>query len=176
MSHCADDTYDVYDETTFRARKRHECDACKRAILPGHYYTRVFVRYDGRAEHVKRCGACQRTHLHLRELCWEAGGMWPDECLGCGLGYEDEWGGEPPPEIQALAFASDDERGQELSPLGRLRDWARGERFNRWPDRCMNCNKRPAMATESAHYQPDLLCWLFTDGRCDARHADGRSR
>lgn len=115
MSHLCDDTYAVYVETTRRARKLHTCDACRRPILPGHLYADVRFVFDKQAQQVKRCGACQTTHLHLRQLCQEDSYsmMWPDERLGCGLAYEDEWG-EVPDEIAALAFTSDDERGKLL--------------------------------------------------------------
>lgn len=114
------------------------------------------------------------TVVTLPAAVWD---MWPDERLGCGLDYADEWGDDPPPEVQALAFASDAERGELLSPLARLRDWARGERLQRTPPRCMNCNMTHAETTHMRRpaYPANLLCWLFVDGRCDARHEEARS-
>lgn len=121
MSYAADEAYDVYHEQTLRARKRHRCNACQRDIEPGHYYARIFMIYDGQKDHVKRCGACQKTHLHLRGLCRSVSSdMWPDECLGCGLDYVNEWEREPPPEIACLPLLSDAEAGALLAPAGAL--------------------------------------------------------
>ena len=105
MSDYYDETYEVYDETEVRARKEHECDACKEAIPPRVRYFRICAIYDGSVTVYKRCSRCQAIHLHLRKLC-RAGRdqRWPDERLACGLTYEDEWG-ELPDEIANLAFA-----------------------------------------------------------------------
>lgn len=116
MSYEADETYDSYVITTPRARKRHTCDACKLWIEPGHMYARVYILHDNIKRTVKRCGACELTHQHLRELCEQRWQMWPDECLSCGLGYESEWDTAPPDEIARLPFLSDDERGRLLEP------------------------------------------------------------
>lgn len=104
MSYEAGDAYDLYKETERKARKEHRCDACGVLIKPSDRYTHVTHIYDGRARSLKRCQCCQLTHLHLRELCFECGDMWPDERLNCGLRYESEWESEPPEHIQALAF------------------------------------------------------------------------
>src|SRR5688500_18192055 len=103
MSYVADEHYAVYSETFPKARKEHQCEACDSAIQPGHKYARVFIAFDGKAESVIRCMRCQRIHEHLRDL--GDGETWPEERLNCGQRYESEWGGEPPPEIAALAFA-----------------------------------------------------------------------
>lgn len=101
MSHSCDDTYDIYDERTLRANKPHTCCACGIEIRKFDRYTRVFVLYDGRKEHFKRCARCQFLHEHLRTLA--PGEMWPDEQLGCGTLYADEWG-TPPGWVNELAF------------------------------------------------------------------------
>ena len=107
VSYCCDEEYAVYSETYPRANKDHRCDACRETIPAGHYYARVSVIYDHQAKTYKRCFRCQRIHVHLRGL----GGyeMWPDERLNCGEEYATEWGGEPPEEIAALAFALPEE-------------------------------------------------------------------
>ncbi len=114
MSHLVDECYEVYRETVRKARKEHECSACRLPIRPGDYYCAVFIVFDHRSRFVRRCGACQTTHLHLREL--GDGDMWPDERLNCGLDYEDEWNDEPPEDIAALPLLSADERGALLAP------------------------------------------------------------
>jgi hypothetical protein len=113
MSHYCEEAYTVYNETVRKARKEHTCSACRFPILPGNYYASVFIVFEGEAESLKRCGSCQKTHLHLRQLDPE---MWPDEKLNCGKAYEDEWGEEPPDEIAELPFLSADQRGMLLDP------------------------------------------------------------
>jgi hypothetical protein len=102
MSHSCDEQYAIYDEREFRANKPHTCDACGLEIPKRHRYTRVFMLYEGRKEHVKRCARCQLLHEHLRGLC-EPGEQWPDERLNCGLSYESEWG-PAPTWVNELAF------------------------------------------------------------------------
>lgn len=116
MSHSCDETYTIYEEHVHRARKQHDCDACGLPIKPGDYYCRVFLLFDGSKETVKRCGACQKTHEHLRELA--PGEMWPDERLNCGYTYQDHWNDDPPDDIAALAFLDAAERGALLAPKG----------------------------------------------------------
>lgn len=119
----------VHSTTVRKARKSHTCCACKSTIQPSHYYALITVIYGGGVETFKRCGACQKTHEHLRELCVkfnkENGEMfYPLEALDCGLEYEDEWG-DVPDGIAALAFMTDDERGALLS-IPRLHAPAKG--------------------------------------------------
>ena len=105
MSYSCDESYDVYSLTYPCARKEHRCDACGATIRPGDWYALTRTVFDGTAESVKRCGRCEATHAHLRELC--AGhDLWPDERLSCGLDYAAEWEEEPPPEVAALPFLS----------------------------------------------------------------------
>jgi len=85
--------------------------ACKRAIPAGSFYCAVSWVFEGSADSVKRCGACQKTHEHLRGKDPE---LWPDERLNCGLKYEDEWGGEPPPDVARLPLLTDAEAGELL--------------------------------------------------------------
>jgi len=115
MSHYADEPYSVYRERVVKARKAHQCSACGWSIQPGDYYANVATVFDGKAETIKRCGSCQTTHKHLRKLCCDED-MWPDEKLGCGLAYENEWGGEPPEDIAVLPFLSGEDRSTLLAP------------------------------------------------------------
>jgi hypothetical protein len=136
MSHSIGEYYLVYDETPRRARKSRMCSACKRAIARGEIYMHVGIVDSGRtASSVHRCGACQRTHEHLRAL--GDGDTWPDEQLSCGLDYEEEWGGEPPDDVVACAFATGAESSallasrHEAAAAARkkarwLRRWAKG--------------------------------------------------
>lgn len=104
MSYFSDESYDVYSETTRKARKHHQCCACGDHIGPNDAYTVCVTIFDGSAQTIKRCLRCQAIHKHLRVLCANED-RWPDERLNCGERYEDEWG-DCPPEIQALAFMS----------------------------------------------------------------------
>lgn len=103
MSYTADETYDVYHERVVQARVAHTCAACREQIFAGQMYTKVSMVFDGRASSVKRCARCQKIHLHLREMGADCD-AWPDERLGCGQKYEDEWGQPPPDSVAAAAF------------------------------------------------------------------------
>jgi hypothetical protein len=116
MSYYTDERYSVYSEHVTKARKHHHCDACKRTIAPGQLYMRVSMVWDSTAKTVKRCGACQKTHEHLRGL--SPGDMWPEEKLDCGLEYVEEWGEKPPEEIARLPLISNEEASELLGNSG----------------------------------------------------------
>lgn len=104
MSHSVDETYELYVESTVRrARRPHVCSACKETIPVGSTYTNVFIVFQNEPERLKRCGRCQKIHLHLRSLGDSE--TWPDERLNCGESYRTHWGEDPPADIAALAFA-----------------------------------------------------------------------
>ena len=91
------DMCDVWDETRRRARKRHECWACKEAILPGQIYQRSTVIWEGTAQSWKHCLRCAVLIDALKKRM----GTYTTEIfdLNCGEIWND-----PPPEIAALAF------------------------------------------------------------------------
>jgi hypothetical protein len=112
MSHEVDEYYRVYQVEVRKARKPHECGACGRPIAPGDTYASAHIVFsNGGGETVKRCGPCELIHKHLRNINHDT---WPAEKLDCGEEYKEHWGAEPPPEIAALAFASDEEAGRLL--------------------------------------------------------------
>lgn len=113
MSHYVEECYSVYKERTIWSRVPHLCGACGEEIKSGHLYTRVSIVFNGSAHTVKRCLRCQTIHVHLRGLD-VLGESWPNEDLSCGLGYLEEWGHDPPEEIQRLAFITQDEAQEEL--------------------------------------------------------------
>lgn len=117
MSYSYDDCgyADVYKDTVRKARKQHKCTACSKPILPGHYYVSHFSVNEGQADTIKRCGACELTFQHLKEIGKKVG-MFPAPALDCGLDYEEEWGTEPPDDIADLVFLSPEESGQLLAP------------------------------------------------------------
>lgn len=105
MSHSVDECYAFYNENRVKARKEHQCCACKETIHARTTYWVISWVFEGVAESVKRCERCQAIHIHLRKRCADSGSdMWPNERLACGLTYEGEWG-ELPEHIAALAFA-----------------------------------------------------------------------
>lgn len=96
-----------YRSTTRRARIAHRCSACGLQVAPGERYQEIRLAYEGRAETIKRCGRCETMYQHLRSLCDGFTGI--DQALDCGLDYRDEWGKEPPEDVQAVIFATSDE-------------------------------------------------------------------
>ncbi len=121
MSHCVDESYDVYAESRTTARKSHECDACDGPIAPGDIYYRIRWVFEGSADGVKRCIRCQFIHEHLRGL--GDGDMWPAEKLDCGEEYEQHWGRKPPPAIAELAFWRPGDPLPCIEPCGVLRGY-----------------------------------------------------
>jgi hypothetical protein len=117
MSESCDDYCTVYEHRIRRARKEHRCSACRLPIRAGDYYAYVFTVFRETVRSYKRCGACEKTWQHLHSLCLGNGygDLYPHEDLGCGKGYEEEWG-DLPDEVSALAFMSDAERGRLLAP------------------------------------------------------------
>jgi predicted RNA-binding Zn-ribbon protein involved in translation (DUF1610 family) len=106
----------VNDERTVRARKEHICDACNGRIGPGHYYVRHFMRWSEGVETIKRCGRCETLYQYLVQHLRDRD-EYPDQRLDCGDTWEEVNDGEPPPpELVALAFATDDEAGALLRP------------------------------------------------------------
>jgi ribosomal protein S27AE len=107
MSGQTDGYYSLYKETRRVARKEHLCSACGETIAFNHTYHTITTVFEGELRSLKRCERCQMMHLHLRELGdWD---MWPDERLDCGEEYRSHWGKDAPPEIEALAFITQEE-------------------------------------------------------------------
>jgi hypothetical protein len=126
VSESCDDYCDVHEHRIHKARKQHRCSACRAAIRPGDYYASVFVLGGGDVDTFKRCGSCETTWQHLKQLCDESNRrnrehgerLYPREDLGCGLEYEDEWG-DLPDEVAVFAFMNADERSALLAPESR---------------------------------------------------------
>lgn len=150
MSYCADEQYDVYHEIRVFAVKPHECDAvmCDQPIRKGDPYWRISVVYDGRAETIKRCIRCQAIHEHLRGL---GDDTWPDERLACGRDYREEWGEDPPAEIQALAFWR---QGDKLPANYRCTPREYGVGVTCWANHWWALNYGAACKPQGRHQQP----------------------
>jgi hypothetical protein len=94
-----DEAVKVWDELTRKARMRHQCTGCREIIEPGHVYRRTATLFDGRWTTYKHCLRCSVIVDALR--------LKPDHefgettlLLACGEVWEN-----PPPHIEALAFA-----------------------------------------------------------------------
>ena len=104
--------------TIRKARKPHQCCACRTTIPIGAYYSYTWTATDDGLYTDKRCGRCERTYEHLSALC-EAmrrkglANLVPMTDLSCGLRYEDEWGAVPE-EIARLPFLTDAEASELL--------------------------------------------------------------
>lgn len=114
---CADMHVTSYELCGYPLR----CEACERLIVPGLRFAVSDTVYEGERYKVVRCGACELIHKHLREKDPER--LYPKEKLDCKRGYQEEWGHEPPPEIQALAFVSPAEASARLEALMALPDY-----------------------------------------------------
>jgi hypothetical protein len=108
MSHEVDELYAVYRVTVRRSRRDRHCCACGLQIHAGDRYADVRMVFNDKAETLHRCGRCAVVHAHLVKQCGSSD-IWPDERLDCGLDYANEWGGDPPEDVQAVVFATSDE-------------------------------------------------------------------
>lgn len=64
---CSDEgeRIDVDSERTVRARKEHQCDACKETIERGHLYVRHTLIYGGTVGETVRCLRCDAIYQQL---------------------------------------------------------------------------------------------------------------
>jgi hypothetical protein len=127
------DAAEVWSVRPRRARKTHQCDECRRAILPGTHYLHVSGVGDGQpfSGHWHRECAILWDAVH-EDLCGgngmiTLGGLW-DEFgeYGVSVGTTDaelteEWGGEVPPDVaRALPYLRRFEQIRATYP-----EWAR---------------------------------------------------
>lgn len=110
---CDDGWCSVHSEKYTTARKKHKCTACGGTILPGHIYVKTFAIFEGEPNSVKRCGRCETIYTHLQGMMQHSDEA-PAWALDCGHEYWERWGVDPPPEIAALAFLTDEEAGKLL--------------------------------------------------------------
>ena len=91
----------IWEEKTPRARKQHECMACREAIAPGQKYHRTDSMYDGHWSHWVHCTRCWSMFRAIDKRARAEGEYLAiDPHLDCGERWED-----PPDEVAALAFA-----------------------------------------------------------------------
>ena len=70
---CGDgEPVDVDQERRVRARKQHQCDACKETIERGHLYARHTLIYGGTVDVTIRCMRCELIYQQLCTIHREA--------------------------------------------------------------------------------------------------------
>ena len=92
------------------ARKRHWCEVCGRAILPGETYWRQAALDGGIAWTNKTCSHCESVMAHYACICGTYPDEWETECLW-------GWLGEVYPAVMASAQAGWSYPDGELVPL-----------------------------------------------------------
>lgn len=110
---CDDDYQSVELQSRWqRARKEHQCFACRETIRPGDHYHLTVQKYDN-LEHFKHCARCWAVVSALLD----AGAHSVQWNLNCGTPYEEAFGEPIPEEVARLAFLTRDEaqalRGSE---------------------------------------------------------------
>ncbi len=94
-----------YDEEVRRAKKARVCSSCRELIGAGDLYHRTAALFDGSWEVVNRCARCEAMYRFLKPLVRARDRE--DVCdprLQCGHTWGDNFEGEPPIAVQALAF------------------------------------------------------------------------
>ena len=112
---CDIDGYNEFESISYpRARKEHECCACKETIRRGDKYERFAFKWDGEFECLVRCLRC----CAIAEACHARLADWNEEGvayrLNCGHEWSERFEEEPPPEVARLAFLTPDEAQREL--------------------------------------------------------------
>ena len=80
--YCDYEPASVYEASVVKARKRHQCEECGRAILPGERYERAKGIWEGEPATYNTCGQClalrQFIKAHIPCFCWGHGRMIDD--------------------------------------------------------------------------------------------------
>jgi hypothetical protein len=107
--------YDVCEHRQHRARKEHQCCACRETIRKGDVYQSSFaVGYTHEPERYKHCLRCAKMLSEiLKAVPYNASIAWD---LNCGEDWKDTIG-ELPEEVAALAFMTADDAQQKLVPI-----------------------------------------------------------
>lgn len=113
---------DRYDESVRRAAKAHKCDACRETIKRGDLYHRTAMLFEGQWDITNRCARCEAMYRFLQP-CVRKLGDGDEICdpeLQCGHVWSDNFEGEPPLVVQALAFLTPAEAQVLLSKRARF--------------------------------------------------------
>ena len=99
-----------------RARKEHKCFACREIIKVGDRYHFVAQKDDAffTVKHCARCWAMGKAILEAGADSWQYD-------LRCGVSWQEAFGGDPPAEVERLAFLTREEAQKELPTDGS--DW-----------------------------------------------------
>jgi hypothetical protein len=103
----------VWDEDVRRSRKDRCCSACHETIKRGDLYHSTRSLFDGSWTTIARCARCEAMYRFLGSV--QGAGDVCDERLDCGHEWEDNFFGEPPLVVQALAFLTPSEAQLLLS-------------------------------------------------------------
>jgi hypothetical protein len=96
---------DNYQAGVRRAKQAMPCTACGLTIERGHLYHRTYYECDGDSYEHDRCARCQTMYLFLEPCVGQlSGDEGVDPDLDCGHVWSDNFDGEPPLAVQALAF------------------------------------------------------------------------
>lgn len=113
---CGGDPYDepaVETRVWRKARKEHQCIACRETIRKGdryHYWTQLWEGSWGKP--IRHCARC---YAICKALWKVTNGEGIEVELNCGELWDDNFG-EPPEEVARLAFMSADDAQRELVP------------------------------------------------------------
>ena len=112
---------DVWDEDVRRARKDRHCSACRETIHRGDLYHSTRQLYDGSWTTISRCARCETMYRFLGSV--QPSGEVCAERLDCGHEWAENFSGDPPIEVQALAFLTPAEAQLLLSKPWTVLDW-----------------------------------------------------
>lgn len=118
---------DRFCEEVRRAKKARRCGACREAIDAGDLYHRSAFLYAGEWEVINRCARCEAMFRFLAPLVRARDSE--DVCdsrLNCGHTWQDNFEGEPPVAIQALAFLTKEEAQALLEKRERFERFVHG--------------------------------------------------
>jgi hypothetical protein len=103
---CSDgEPVDDYESVTRRAKTETSCTACGQPIERGQLYHHTSYSFDGDDFEHRRCARCEAMFRFLQPCVNElSGDETVDPDLDCGHVWSDNFEGEPPLAVQALAF------------------------------------------------------------------------
>ncbi len=99
-------------DTWRRARKQHNCCACKHVVQSGEHYMNCFGKWDGEVDTYRYCARCW---AFVQAVLKNGDGY--IHGLACGVDWGEAFNEDPPEAVAALAFMTP----TEIRELGELR-------------------------------------------------------
>lgn len=129
---CSDgEPVDNYKDGVRRAKKDTPCTACNQTIERGHLFHRTTYSYEDEKYEHNRCARCEAMFRFLQPCVRGlSGDETVDPDLNCGHKWEDNFEGEPPLAVQALAFLTPAEAQVLISTKRFKRRYAGSEYFH----------------------------------------------